>query len=346
MNDELYMQRCIELAQRGRDQNAPNPKVGALLVYEDRIIGEGWHERYGQAHAEVNAIASVPEEDRHLITKSTIYVTLEPCFHYGKTPPCVNLILEKQIPRVVIGCRDPFGKVDGNSIHKLKANGVEVKTDVLKEKIEWLNRRFFTSCREQRPYIILKYAQTSDGFIGQVNREVPITNSLIKRLVHKWRGEEAAILVGTNTALVDDPALTTRMYSGSNPVRVVIDKQLRLPNTLQLFDQKTKTIVFTTEENYPDSTEQLIYIQLKGGENFLQQLVSKLHKHKIQSLIVEGGANLLQSFINEGLWDEARVLTAPHCLSEGICAPQLQNAQKKDSTRLENTQLDLYTRLS
>ncbi|MCH2043767.1 MAG: bifunctional diaminohydroxyphosphoribosylaminopyrimidine deaminase/5-amino-6-(5-phosphoribosylamino)uracil reductase RibD [Saprospiraceae bacterium] len=346
MTDELYMQHCIELAQRGRDLNAPNPKVGALLVYQNRIIGKGWHKRYGEAHAEVNAIRSVAEKDQHLIAQSTIYVTLEPCFHYGKTPPCVDLILEQQIPRVVIGCRDPFGKVDGNSIQKLKEHGVEVKVDVLREQVEWLNRRFFTSCREQRPYIILKYAQTSDGLIGQAQKEVPITNAYIKRLVHKWRGEEAAILVGTNTALVDNPALTTRLYSGSNPVRVVIDKSLRLPNTLQLFDQHTKTIVFSTAKNPPQSTEQLMYIQIEEDKNFLSQLVSKLHKHKIQSLIVEGGAQLLQSFINEGLWDEARVLTASHCLGEGIPAPQLKNATKKSSTRLEDTLLEYYIRTS
>ena len=345
MNDEIYMRRCIELAQRGRGRNAPNPKVGALVVYRDRILGEGWHQQYGQAHAEVNALHSIKEEDKHLIRRSTIYVTLEPCFHHGKTPPCVDLILRERIPRVVIACLDPFGKVDGNSIQKLKAQGVEVKINVLQQEVEWLTRRFFTSCKAQRPYIILKYAQTSDGFIGQEGKEIKITNAILKRLVHKWRGEEAAILVGTTTALVDNPALTTRVYSGPNPVRVVIDKQLRLPKRLQLFDQQTKTMVFTAQEQLPASSEQLIYISLRDDTHFLAQLVRKLHECRIQSLIVEGGAKLLQSFIDERLWDEARVLTVPSTLGSGLVAPQLRQAQRRSSTRLEKTQLEYFTRL-
>ncbi|MBI3882924.1 MAG: bifunctional diaminohydroxyphosphoribosylaminopyrimidine deaminase/5-amino-6-(5-phosphoribosylamino)uracil reductase RibD [Sphingobacteriales bacterium] len=239
------MQRCLELAKLGAGSVAPNPMVGAVLVYEDRIIGEGYHQQYGQAHAEVNCINSVKKEDKELISKSTIYVSLEPCAHYGKTPPCVNLIIEKQIPHVVVACRDSYKEVNGKGIEILKATGVNVVLGILEKEAIELNKRFFTFHREQRPYIILKWAQSGNAKIGNADfSRVLISNEQTNKHVHKWRSEEAAILVGTNTALYDNPSLTTRLWQGNNPVRLVIDTDLKLPTSLQLFNGEVKTIVF------------------------------------------------------------------------------------------------------
>lgn len=301
------MYRCLELAALGAGQVAPNPMVGAVLVHEDRIIGEGWHRRYGEAHAEVNCIAAVKEEHRHLIAGSTLYVSLEPCAHYGKTPPCADLIIKHNIPRVVIGCRDPFKQVDGKGIERLEAAGITVMIGVLEEEARDLNRRFLVFHTQRRPYIVLKWAQTADGFIaGEPGKRLHISNDLANRLVHQWRSEESAILVGTNTALLDDPQLTTRLWPGPNPVRLVIDMELRLPASLKLFNEEVQTIVFNSRKHGKEG--HVSYYQVTHDVSLVHQLLNAACQLNLQSILVEGGARLLQSFIDEDCWDEARVI--------------------------------------
>ena len=319
------MQRCLKLAELGVGHVAPNPLVGAVLVYAGRIIGEGYHQKFGEAHAEVNCINSVADADKNLIAKSTMYVSLEPCAHVGKTPPCADLIIAHKIANVVIGCRDSFDAVNGKGIERLKAAGVHVVVDILKNECLELNRRFFTFHEKKRPYIILKWAQSSDGKIaGDGSSRLLISNEYTNRLVHKWRSEEAAILVGTNTALLDNPALTTRLWPGNNPVRVVIDTELKLPMHLKLFDGRVKTIVFNCIKQVDDGM--LTFYKLKKEENMLLQIVSALYKMQIQSVIVEGGVKTVQSFIDEGLWDEARVICNEELIiGKGLNAPVLKN---------------------
>lgn len=352
------MYRCLELARLGAGHVAPNPMVGAVLVYEDRIIGEGYHQLYGKAHAEVNCIASVKEEDTPLIARSTIYVSLEPCAHHGKTPPCADLIIAKKIPRVVVGCRDPFPQVNGKGIEKLLAAGIEVELGVLEKECIHLNRRFFTFNTQHRPYIILKWAQSANGFIAgpasagptssshapagpATNPRTFITNDYTNRLVHKWRSEEASILVGTRTALTDNPALTARLWSGPDPIRLVIDKHLHLPHTLQLFDKKVKTIVFNTLQHKEE--ENLVYYQVAEDSSLVNQLIIALHRLKIQSVLVEGGAHLLQSFIDEDAWDEARVIVNNDLdIPAGLPAPRLQNADLQSYESLLSDTIRYY----
>jgi len=321
------MQRCLELARLGAGYTAPNPMVGAVLVHEGRIIGEGYHQLYGKAHAEVNCLAAIKEEDIPLMQSATMYVSLEPCAHFGKTPPCADLIIAKKIPRVVVGCRDPFPEVDGKGIEKLRAAGVEVEVGVLEKECIALNRRFFTFHTRRRPYIVLKWAQSANGKIaGGDGDRVLISNEYSNRLVHKWRSEEAAILVGTNTALSDDPALTVRLWTGPDPVRLVIDKELRLPESLRVFDGRVRTIVFNTVRE--ESAGNLVYYRLSKEESLIPQIVNALYELKIQSVLVEGGAQLLQSFIEEGYWDEARVITNNELeISGGLAGPVLKNAR-------------------
>jgi diaminohydroxyphosphoribosylaminopyrimidine deaminase / 5-amino-6-(5-phosphoribosylamino)uracil reductase len=340
------MRRCLELASLGAGHTAPNPMVGAVLVYdrgaggerdtgEERVIGEGYHMQYGQAHAEPNCIASVKEEDRRLIADSTLYVSLEPCAHHGKTPPCADLIIEKKIPRVVIGCRDPYPQVNGKGIEKLLSAGVKVTTGVLEAESIGLNKRFFTYNTLHRPYIILKWAQSADGKIaGPVGggagpeQRTLISNEYTSRLVHKWRSEEAAILVGTRTALADDPALTVRLWNGPNPIRLVIDMDLKLPATLQLFDRKVRTIVFNRVRHGAGEGDNLFYYRLEDGEEVVGGVIRALYKLKIQSVLVEGGARLLRSFIDEDCWDEARVITNIELeIQDGLAAPVLKEAR-------------------
>ena len=325
------MKRCIELAKKGAGNVAPNPMVGAVLVYENKIIGEGYHQKYGQAHAEVNCINNVAEEDKTLINPSTLYVSLEPCSYFGKTPPCADLIIQKKIRKVVIGCQDVFKEVSGKGIQKLKDAGIEVVTGVLENECIYLNKRFFTFHEKFRPYIILKWAQSINGKIGtKGNERVLISNNYSNRLVHKWRGEEAAILIGTNTALQDDPLLTTRLWHGKNPVRIIIDKELRLSPTLKVFNGEAKTIVYNLVKNLNEET--LVHIKLARGapygekENFIDQLIQSLFEMNIQSVLVEGGSKTLQSFIDNNLWDEARVITNEELIIEsGIAAPEMKN---------------------
>lgn len=295
--------------------------VGAVLVYHDRVIGEGYHQQYGQAHAEVNCISSVNETDKKLIHLSTLYVSLEPCAHFGKTPPCADLVIKQKIPNVIIGCRDPFKEVDGKGIDKLKAAGVHTETGILEEDCINLNKRFFSFHTKQRPYIILKWAQTADGYIatsmklsgenplknhGKRNDRLYISNEYSNRLVHKWRSEEMAILIGTNTALHDDPELTTRLWPGHSPVRLVLDMDLRLPPQLKIFDRRARTIIFNSVKH--EEEQGLVYYRLNKNAGIVEQLVNALYQLNIQSVLVEGGAKLLQSFIDEGKWDEARVI--------------------------------------
>lgn len=339
---EQYILRCLQLAQLASGDVAPNPMVGSVLVHENRIIGEGYHKEYGKAHAEVNCLASVKEEDRALIPQSTLYVSLEPCAHFGKTPPCADLIIRHKIPKVVVGCRDPFPEVNGKGIEKLRAAGVEVEPGVLQEECKAVNRRFFTFHTKHRPYITLKWAQTADGKIANTDySRVLISNEFTNRLVHKWRSEEAAIVVGTNTALFDDPQLSTRNWPGKNPLRVVVDMNLRLPSSLQLFNGDTPTIVINKhrhtlpfeKSNFASlSGTGVHYYQVTEDVNLVHQLLNGLYRLGIQSILVEGGTRLLQSFLDEGLWDEARVICNENLvLGGGLPAPQLARAKRRNS---------------
>lgn len=318
------MERCFQLAQLGLGKVKTNPMVGSVIVYQGKIIGEGYHKKYGFAHAEVNAINSVRPENKSLLSKSTIYVSLEPCFHFGKTPPCVNLLLKHKIPKVVISCIDPNPKVGGKSVEKLRQHGVEVITEILERKGRQVARRFFTRMEKKRPYIILKYAQSQDGYLGKPNEQVWITNALSKRLTHRWRSEEAAILVGTNTAAIDNPQLTNRLWTGASPLRVVLDKTLRLPKTLRLFDGQHPTLVFTEKpcSNQPNVQYHTIDFSMGIAEQ-LRQLLTILYKMKIGSIIVEGGTQLLESFIQQDMWDEARIFVGAKRLNGGLPAPNL-----------------------
>ncbi len=324
--DKRYMFRCIELARLGAGNVAPNPMVGCVIVSDGKIIGEGFHQQYGQAHAEVNAIRSV--SNAALLKNSTLYVSLEPCAHHGLTPPCSDLIVEKQIPRVVIGTVDPFSAVAGKGIEKLKKAGIEVEVGMLENECRELNKRFFTFHEKTRPYIILKWAQTIDGFIDRergtedFGQPTWITGELAQRLVHKIRSEEAAILVGTNTAEKDNPSLTVRYWCGKNPVRLVTDNHLRLPKNLHLFDQTAPTLVFNSVKN--EEEENISFVKIDFSQNIIPQILQELHSRRILSVLVEGGKQLLESFIEAGLWDEALVFTGPKFFYRGIKAPHLE----------------------
>lgn len=322
---ETYIKRCFELAQNGLGTTYPNPLVGSVIVYDGKIIGEGWHKKAGEAHAEVNAIASVKDVD--LLKKSTLYVNLEPCSHFGKTPPCADLIIKKQIPKVVIGTIDPFSKVCGNGIAKLKEAGIEVEVGFLEKECNELNKRFFTFHQKKRPYIILKWAQTQDGFIAPLhkneNRPFWISNLLSRQLVHLWRTQEQALLVGTNTVLDDNPKLSVREVFGKNPVRVVMDRELKIPTDFSVYDNSVKTIFITSKEK-ESHDENLVFEKIDFQSNVIQQILDVLYKHQIQSVIIEGGSQLLQSFIQENLWDEARIFTSQISLKEGVKSPDFQ----------------------
>lgn len=318
-----YMQRCLELALRGAGWVAPNPMVGAVLVHGNRIIGEGWHQRIGGAHAEVQCLQSVAVADQPLIPDSTLYVSLEPCAHYGKTPPCSLLIQQAGISRVVVGCRDPFPEVNGKGIAQLKAAGVDVITGVLEPECRDVNRRFFTFHEKKRPYIILKWAQTADGFIGTGTPErLHISNAVTNLLVHRWRSEEAAILAGSQTVLLDDPLLTNRSGIGLQPVRLVLDRQLQLPLQLRLFNSDAATVVFNTLQHQPAG--QPAYHQLATDVPVAEAIAAALYQLQLQSVLVEGGARLLRLFLKQGLFDEIRIITNEALQAgTGIKAPPL-----------------------
>lgn len=336
------MSRCLELAQLGAGYVAPNPMVGALLVRENTIIGEGYHQRYGGPHAEVNCLNSVTGENRPLIAKSTLYVSLEPCAHFGKTPPCADLIIEKNIPKVVIGCRDPFARVNGLGIQKLKDAGIEVIEGVMEKEALELNKSFFCFHKKHRPYIILKWAQAANGFIAKKNYEaIPISNDTTNRWVHKMRAGTAAIMIGTNTALHDDPSLTTRNWTGNNPVRIVIDKKLKINKSAALFRDNASVIILNELEDKKEG--HIIYVKIENEKKILQQLMQFLFEKNISSLMVEGGSILLKSFIDAGLWDEAYCITNEQlCLNEGIAAVQLPANKKTGHFRLLTDRIDHY----
>ena len=327
------MNRCFELAQNGLGKVAPNPMVGCVIVKDGAIIGEGYHEKYGENHAEVNAIESV--ENAELLRGAEMYVNLEPCTHHGKTPPCVDRILEAGIGKVIIADSDPSEKVHGKGIEKLRTNGVLVETSVLLEEEHRINKRFRTYHEKKRPYIILKWAQTVDRFID-IDRahgekgQIKISNEACKRLLHKWRSEEQSIMVGTTTALNDDPSLNVRLVEGSNPLRVVLDRYNRLPQELKMFNDGNKTLLYSYHEGADvNNVERVI---LDGSSNILGKIMDDLYQREIQSLIVEGGRYLFTSFISQNLWDEIRIFQSQDELKTGLPAPEL--TQKEDS-RLE-----------
>ena len=339
------MRRCLQLAALGAGRVAPNPMVGAVLVHEGRIISEGYHEQYGGPHAEVNCLNRVPRPLRHLVPQSTLYVSLEPCNHFGKTPPCSDLIIEYNIPKVVVACRDAYEKVNGSGIKKLRDHGIEVIEGVLESEALFLNRRFFCFHAKQRPYIILKWAQSADGFIaGDGGKRVSISNGFTNRLVHKWRTEEAAIAVGTKTALNDDPFLTTRLWPGPNPVRIVIDKHLLIPESHHIFDQTSPTIIL----NHVAQREEkgLSLYQTKTEDDTLTVMMNLMYERRLTSLIVEGGARLLQSFMDAGVWDEARIITNRELyLRQGIAAPVLLNAKRIGNDVFADDEIVYYASL-
>lgn len=321
-DNEIFMQRAFQLAALGQGYVSPNPMVGCVIARDGKIIGEGWHKRFGEPHAEVNAVASVT--DKAMLAGSTVYVTLEPCSHFGKTPPCADLLVREKVGKVVISNMDSNPLVAGKGIQKLRDAGIEVVTGVLEKTGRHFNRRFFTFIEKKRPYVILKWAQTADGFIARDNFDSKwISNEYSRQLVHKWRAEEDAVLVGTQTARYDDPRLNVRDWSGNDPVRLVIDRNLKLPKKLNLFDGSQKTFCYNLIK---DSREGNVGFVKLSATNFLQELLNDLHARQIQSLLIEGGAGILRAFMDAGLWDEARVFVSARSFEKGIAAPQLPGA--------------------
>ncbi|MCF6307999.1 MAG: bifunctional diaminohydroxyphosphoribosylaminopyrimidine deaminase/5-amino-6-(5-phosphoribosylamino)uracil reductase RibD [Flavobacteriaceae bacterium] len=369
---EKYMLRCIQLAKNGLGTTYPNPLVGSVIVHKNKIIGEGWHYKSGKPHAEVNAINSV--KNKTLLEEATIYVSLEPCSHFGKTPPCANLIIEKGIKNVVIGSVDPNPKVTGNGINLLKESGCNLIEGVLQKECNQLNKRFFTIHQKKRPYIILKWAETGDGFIAPketINRlphlekneirndtaPVWITNPISRQLVHKWRAEEQSILVGTQTVIDDNPSLTTRDWQGNSPIRFVIDRNLRIPENASVFDGSVKTIVIVDKDAVISTflqaqcttplndrlTEKNILIEtINFSKEIATQICDLIYRYNIQSIIIEGGAKTLQSFIDANLWDEARVFTGNNAFKEGTKAPVLRGSLSFEE-KINQDILRIYT---
>ncbi|MCX6215473.1 bifunctional diaminohydroxyphosphoribosylaminopyrimidine deaminase/5-amino-6-(5-phosphoribosylamino)uracil reductase RibD [Spirosoma sp.] len=324
--DERFMRRALELATLGRGHVSPNPMVGCVITHgsgsQERIIGEGWHKRYGDWHAEVNAVNAVLPEHQQLLSEATVYVTLEPCSHWGKTPPCADLLIERRVRRVVCCNDDPNPLVSGQGFAKLRAAGIQVETGVLAEDGRLLNARFFTFFEQKRPYILLKWAETIDGFIaGAGGQPVKISGDLAHRLVHRWRGEEDAILVGANTARLDNPRLNTRLWKGKDPIRVVLDRKLTLAPNLNLFDGTQSTLVYHASQT--DALPDLPNVQYVFAES-LHQVMSDLYQRKLQSILVEGGAIVLNAFMEAGLWDEMRVFRSRKMLGNGVKAPTVR----------------------
>ncbi|MBN1413614.1 MAG: bifunctional diaminohydroxyphosphoribosylaminopyrimidine deaminase/5-amino-6-(5-phosphoribosylamino)uracil reductase RibD [Bacteroidales bacterium] len=336
-----YMIRCLELARLGLGHTAPNPMVGSVIVAGDEIIGEGYHAKAGKPHAEVNAIQSVKNID--LLRKSTLYVNLEPCAHTGKTPPCTELIINHGIPAVIIGTSDPHNIVAGKGIKRLNQAGIYTETGICRTECINLNKRFFTSQILKRPYIILKWAQSADGFLDVIREKVEIpqpnwiSNEISRKLVHKWRTEEQAVMVGTNTALLDNPRLNVREWPGKSPLRIVLDRSLRLPPSLNLFNNQHTTLVIN--ESKDGRSGNCIYKKIPFTADLLSQVMKILHELDIQSVVIEGGKQLLDSFIKSCLWDEARIFTGSKLFKNGIKAPQIEG-RKKVQTWIEN---DLLT---
>lgn len=324
--DERYMARCLQLARLGKYFVAPNPMVGAVIVCKEKIIGEGYHQAYGQPHAEPNAIRAV--NDPTLLPEATLYVNLEPCSHWGKTPPCAHLIVEKKIKRVVIGCLDPNPKVAGNGVKILQQAGVDVTIGVLKDEARLLNKRFITFHEQKRPFVLLKWAQTKDGFIDVKRNDsslkaLRISNNITTQLTHKMRAENMAILVSSNTVLLDNPSLTVRNWSGKNPVRVVIDRYGKIPDNVNVKTDEFKTFIFTTTPK--QTVGNVEYITIPDTLENLSTILMHLHRQNMHSVLVEGGAALINSFIRNDLWDEANVEISQQMIGSGVAAPILKS---------------------
>jgi len=317
--DELFMKRALELALLGRGYVSPNPLVGCVIVHNNVIVSEGWHKKFGEAHAEVNAIQAL--EDKSILKESTVYVNLEPCSHVGKTPPCADLLIHHHVKKVVIANLDSNPLVAGEGIKKMRASGIEVITGILEKEGRELNKRFFTYIEKQRPYIILKWAETSDGFIARENYDSKwISTEYSRQLVHKWRTEEDAVLVGTRTSFHDNPQLNVRDWTGRNPVRIILDRFLRLSDKLNVFDRSQQTLCYNVLKHEEHANLSLIRVE---EENFISHVVVDLVKQKIQSVIIEGGTTTLQLFLDAGLWDEARLFITDKSFSKGIQAPRI-----------------------
>lgn len=345
MANELYLRRCLELASLGIGNVSPNPMVGCVIVCDDKIIGEGYHAKFGAAHAEVNAVKAVfdrfADQAPLLLSKSTVYVSLEPCVHFGKTPPCTDLLIRHQVKKVVIGNPDPFADVNGKGIEKLRAAGIEVISGVLEDAGKHLNSRFFTRIRKQRPYIILKWAKTADGFFAaENNTQRWITGPLAKKMVHKWRTEEDAILVGKNTAIADNPQLNSREWPGKNPIRILIDRNLQIPLNSNLYNDQAKTIIFNAQKTEVHGN--IHFIQMEDMQFYLPQKIAfQLYLMDIQSVIIEGGVNLINQFISNNLWDESRIFTSTtETWGSGIPAPQIHGILS-DEIKLKNDTLTI-----
>ena len=336
---EQYIKRCIQLAKNGLGTTYPNPMVGSVIVYDGKIIGEGWHKKAGEPHAEVNAINSV--KDKSLLAKATIYVSLEPCSHFGKTPPCCNLIIENKIPNVIIGTVDPNVKVAGDGIKRLIKARINVTVGVCEKECLELNKRFFTFHTKQRPFIILKWAESQDGFVAPTEKierkPIWITNQYSRQLVHKWRSEEQSILVGTQTVVDDNPKLDVRDWTGNNPIRLLLDQNNRIPENSHILDNQFKTIVFSKNKDIFEK-ENTIFESIDFKKNVANQIVSTLYRHQIQSVIIEGGKQTLQTFIDNNLWDESRLFIGKVQFDSGTKAPNFTKNQNV-KLNIENDEL-------
>lgn len=345
MTDEFYMKRCLELAALAIGNVSPNPMVGCVIVHNGKLIGEGYHQEFGKAHAEPNAIKSVfdqyGDDSDELLKQAIAYVNLEPCAHFGKTPPCADLFVKHQLKKVVIGNRDPFSGVDGKGIEKLRNAGIEVVSGVLEEECKYFNRRFFTRILQQRPYITLKWAETANGYFATDDgHQKWISGALAKRMAHQWRTEEDAILIGKQTAIIDNPQLTAREWPGKNPTRLVIDKNLDVPQNNYIFNDEAKTIIFN--EIKTDVVGNVHYIQMEDMHFYLAQKIAfQLYLMDMQSVIVEGGANILKQFLEANIWDEARIFSSQGSWNNGIPSPVI-NGRLQEQIRVGSDQLSIY----
>ena len=342
IDHEIYMRRAIELAKLGTGNVAPNPMVGAVLVYNDKIIGEGYHEKFGESHAEVNCINSVVASDKQFIESSTLYVSLEPCAHFGKTPPCADLITQQHIKHVVIGCRDSFEHVNGAGIQKLIAANLKVDIGILEKECKNLNKSFFTFHNRKRPYIILKWAQSNDGFIaGEELGKTKISNIYTDRLVHKWRSQEGAILIGFNTVRADNPTLTTRNWIGKNPTRVIIDESLTLSKDFKVFNTEADSIIVNGMLSVVENNVEFYKIQ--QGQSAIEAVLECLYKRQINSVIIEGGSKTLQHFIDCSMWDEARIITNTVLfLNKAVKAPVLTDKKLITSFNILSDRIEYF----
>lgn len=342
-SDTIFMARCLDLARLGAGWVAPNPMVGAVIVHENVIIGEGYHTHFGAPHAEVAAFHHVAPHKKHLLRQSTLYVSLEPCSHYGKTPPCAEAIIAHGIPRVVVACTDPNPMVAGRGIEKLRQAGIVVIEGIMAAESRQLNKAFHIFHEQQRPLVVLKFARSSNGQIAQKGTQTWLTGAMSRQLVHRWRSELAAVMVGTETALIDNPRLDNRFYFGKKPLRIVLDRQGRLPLSAHLLDGSQPTLVFTAQKS-PKSIENVTFVETNFERDFLAYILKYMYEQlRINSILVEGGSKLLQSFIEANLWDEARIFTANKVfISDGTPEPKLHNARLVRSEQIGNDLLSWY----